>query len=117
MSVSHKRLAASSLYQARCLSLASLDLLLQKIFVEDVGHKSANKWGTAPTQTHFRLQRIFLSMRKTTKNKDFDTLTFLVDTPIRFLISRVFIPNFFVFHLNKGFAYVVKFITQYAYSG
>ena len=45
------------------------------------------------------------------------TLRSLINVPIRLLILRVFIPNFFVFHLNKDFAYVVKFINQYAYSG
>ena len=45
------------------------------------------------------------------------TLKFLIDVPVCLLIFGVFIPNFFGCHLNKDFAYVVKLITQYAYSG
>ena len=44
------------------------------------------------------------------------TLMSRINVPICLSILRVFIPNFFVFHLNKDFAYVVKFITQYTYS-
>ena len=63
---------------------------------------------------------VTMKMIAITLQDDFEettTLVFLIDVPARLLILRFFVPIFFVFHLNKGFAYVVKFINQHAYSG